>query len=61
LTDNPRIFEPDVKESWQPSRVDELPFVLHRAWNQIGRRVLEAALRRTRATAPGPAGSAASG
>ena len=31
--DNPRIFEPVVKEWWQPSRVDELPFVLHRAWN----------------------------
>ncbi len=33
--DNPRIFEPVVKEWWQPSRVDELPFVLHRAWNQM--------------------------
>jgi acetolactate synthase-1/2/3 large subunit len=33
--DNPRIFEPVVKEWWQPSRVDELPFVLHRAWNQL--------------------------
>jgi acetolactate synthase-1/2/3 large subunit len=33
--DNPRIFEPIVKEWWQPSRVDELPFVLHRAWNQM--------------------------
>jgi acetolactate synthase-1/2/3 large subunit len=32
---NPRIFEPVVKEWWQPSRVDELPFVLHRAWNQM--------------------------
>jgi acetolactate synthase-1/2/3 large subunit len=32
---NPRIFEPIVKEWWQPSRVDELPFVLHRAWNQM--------------------------
>jgi acetolactate synthase-1/2/3 large subunit len=31
--DNPRVFEPVVKEWWQPSRVDELPFVLHRAWN----------------------------
>ncbi len=33
--ENPRIFEPVVKEWWQPSRVDELPFVLHRAWNQM--------------------------
>ncbi len=33
--DNPRIFEPVVKEWWQPSRVDELPFVMHRAWNQM--------------------------
>lgn len=33
--DNPRVFEPVVKEWWQPSRVDELPFVLHRAWNQM--------------------------
>ena len=24
-----------VKEWWQPSRVDELPFVLHRAWNAM--------------------------
>ena len=33
--DNPRLFEPVVKEWWQPSRTDELPFVLHRAWNQM--------------------------
>jgi acetolactate synthase-1/2/3 large subunit len=33
--DNARIFEPVVKEWWMPSRVDELPFVLHRAWNQM--------------------------
>jgi acetolactate synthase I/II/III large subunit len=33
--DNPRIFEPVVKEWWQPSRVDELPFVFQRAWNQM--------------------------
>jgi acetolactate synthase-1/2/3 large subunit len=33
--DNARIFEPIVKEWWQPSRVDDLPFVLHRAWNQM--------------------------
>jgi acetolactate synthase I/II/III large subunit len=32
VADNPRIFEPVVKEWWQPSRVDELPFVLERAW-----------------------------
>ena len=35
VADNPRIFEPVVKEWWQPSRVDELPFVVHRAWNQM--------------------------
>ena len=35
--DNPRVFEPVVKEWWQPSRVDELPFVLHRAWNPMTR------------------------
>lgn len=33
--DNPRIFEPIVKEWWQPSRVDDLPFMLHRAWNAM--------------------------
>jgi acetolactate synthase I/II/III large subunit len=33
--DNPRIFEPIVKEWWQPSRADDLPFVLHRAWNAM--------------------------
>ncbi|HEY6608918.1 MAG TPA: thiamine pyrophosphate-binding protein, partial [Candidatus Limnocylindria bacterium] len=33
--DNPRLFEPVVKEWWQPSRVDELPFVLDRAWNAM--------------------------
>jgi acetolactate synthase-1/2/3 large subunit len=33
--DNPRIFEPITKEWWQPSRVGELPFVLHRAWNAM--------------------------
>ena len=36
VADNPRIFEPVVKEWWQPSRVDELPFVLDRAWNAMG-------------------------
>jgi acetolactate synthase-1/2/3 large subunit len=35
VADNPRIFEPVVKEWWQPSRVDEMPFVVHRAWNQM--------------------------
>ena len=34
VADNPRVFEPVVKEWWQPSRVDDLPFVLHRAWNR---------------------------
>jgi acetolactate synthase-1/2/3 large subunit len=40
VADNPRIFEPVVKEWWQPSRVDDLPFVMHRAWNAMttGRR-----------------------
>ena len=33
--DNPRVFEPVVKEWWQPSRVDDLPFVVHRAWNAM--------------------------
>jgi acetolactate synthase I/II/III large subunit len=33
--DNPRVFEPVVKEWWQPSRVDDLPFVLQRAWNSM--------------------------
>ena len=35
VADNARIFEPVVKEWWTPSRADELPFVLHRAWNQM--------------------------
>lgn len=35
VADNPRIFEPVAKEWWQPSRVDELPFVLDRAWNAM--------------------------
>ncbi len=35
VADNPRIFEPVVKEWWQPSRVDELPFVFDRAWNAM--------------------------
>jgi len=33
--DNPRIFEPIVKEWWPPSRGDDLPFVLPRAWNAM--------------------------
>ena len=48
VADNPRIFEPVVKEWWQPSRVDELPFVLHRAWNAM----------RYRPARTGPAGRA---
>lgn len=35
VADNPRIFEPVVKEWWQPSRVEDLPFVVHRAWNAM--------------------------
>jgi acetolactate synthase-1/2/3 large subunit len=36
----PRVLEPVVKQWWQPSRVDQLPFVLHRAFNTMltGRR-----------------------
>jgi acetolactate synthase-1/2/3 large subunit len=33
--DNGRVFDPIVKEWWQPSRTDQMPFVLHRAWNQM--------------------------
>jgi acetolactate synthase I/II/III large subunit len=33
--ENPRIFEPITKQWFQPSRVDEMPFVMHRAWNQM--------------------------
>jgi acetolactate synthase-1/2/3 large subunit len=35
VADNPRIFEPVTKEWWQPSRADELPFVLDRAWHAM--------------------------
>jgi acetolactate synthase-1/2/3 large subunit len=35
VADNPRLFEPVVKEWWQPSRTDELPFVMQRAWNAM--------------------------
>ena len=35
VADFPGVLEPVVKEWWQPSRVEELPFVLHRAWNQM--------------------------
>src|SRR4029079_14051570 len=35
VADNPRLFEPVVKEWWQPSRGDGLPFIMHRAWNQM--------------------------
>lgn len=36
----PRVLEPIVKQWWQPSRVDQLPFVLQRAFNSMltGRR-----------------------
>ncbi len=36
----PRVLEPLVKRYWQVTRVDQLPFVLHRAFNQMlgGRR-----------------------
>jgi acetolactate synthase-1/2/3 large subunit len=36
----PRMAEPIVKRWWQPSRVDQLPYVLHRAFNAMltGRR-----------------------
>jgi acetolactate synthase-1/2/3 large subunit len=31
----PRVMEPIVKRYWQPSRVDQLPYVLQRAFNQM--------------------------
>ncbi|MGH2368228.1 MAG: thiamine pyrophosphate-binding protein, partial [Chloroflexota bacterium] len=31
----PRVLEPITKQTWQPSRVDQLPFVLQRAWSQM--------------------------
>lgn len=31
----PRVLEPVVKRWWQPSRVDELPYVIHRAFNTM--------------------------
>jgi acetolactate synthase I/II/III large subunit len=31
----PRMMEPIVKRYWQLSRVDQLPYVLHRAFNQM--------------------------
>ena len=36
----PRMAEPVVKRWWQPSRVDQIPYVLHRAFNAMltGRR-----------------------
>jgi acetolactate synthase-1/2/3 large subunit len=33
--ENPRIFEPITKQWFQPSRVDEVPWVVQRAWNQM--------------------------
>jgi acetolactate synthase I/II/III large subunit len=31
----PRVLEPITKQTWQPSRVEQLPFVLQRAWSQM--------------------------
>jgi acetolactate synthase-1/2/3 large subunit len=31
----PRVLEPIVKRYWQVSRVDQLPYVMHRAFNQM--------------------------
>jgi len=31
----PRVLEPVTKQTWQPSRVEQLPFVLQRAWSQM--------------------------
>ncbi|MDQ3701297.1 MAG: thiamine pyrophosphate-binding protein [Chloroflexota bacterium] len=31
----PRVMEPITKQTWQPSRVEQLPFVLQRAWSQM--------------------------
>jgi acetolactate synthase-1/2/3 large subunit len=33
FTENPRVLEPITKQTFQPSRLDELPFVLARAWS----------------------------
>jgi acetolactate synthase-1/2/3 large subunit len=33
FTDNPRVMEPITLRTFQPSRLDELPFVLARAWS----------------------------
>lgn len=33
FSENPRVMEPLTKATYQPSRVDELPFVLSRAWS----------------------------
>jgi acetolactate synthase-1/2/3 large subunit len=33
FSDNPRVMEPITKATFQPSRLDELPFVLARAWS----------------------------
>lgn len=33
--DFPRVTEGVVKRWWQPSRVEDLPMVLHRAWNEM--------------------------
>jgi acetolactate synthase-1/2/3 large subunit len=31
----PRLMETITKQTWQPSRVEQLPFVLQRAWSQM--------------------------
>jgi len=33
FSDNPRVMEPITTRSFQPSRIEELPFVLARAWS----------------------------
>ncbi len=33
FTENPRVMEPITTRTFQPSRIDELPFVLARAWS----------------------------
>lgn len=33
--DFPRILEPIVKRSWQVTKVEQLPYVMHRAFNQM--------------------------
>jgi acetolactate synthase-1/2/3 large subunit len=33
--DFPSVLRPVTKQSWQVSHVDQLPFVMHRAWNRM--------------------------